>query len=129
MRYFVEQSIREDNMKSSVRALNASAILTAGLVLTNAGVASAGSQSLGSKACSGDSSVSTQAYGEYQITFNAYIPNYGARTIRKGSNSIGGSKWQYAYWVSSTGSRVEYASYGSVSNAGYLSNVAWFCDV
>lgn len=97
-------------------------------MLGGAGAASAGSASLGAKTCTGSSSVSTQAYGNYQITFNAYIPNRGARTIYKGSNTNSTVRWQYAYWSTSIGTRVEYASSGSVSNSGSLSNVAWFCD-
>lgn len=108
--------------------ITAAAVLTAGLVLGGAGAAFAGSGTLGAKSCGSSASVSTKANGNYRITFNAYIPNYGSRTLAKGSNSDSTVRWQEVYWYTSIGSRVEYASSGSASNSGSLSGLAWFCD-
>ena len=116
-------------MKQILGGITAASVPAAGLVLGGAGAASAGSQNLYTKSCTGSSSVSTQAFGQNQITFNAVIPNVGVRTAAKGSNNDSTARWQYAHWWNVIGSRVEYVSSGSVANAGTLSNAAWFCDV
>ncbi len=115
-------------MKKKIGSVSLATILAVGLVLGGAGGASAGAATLGSKSCTGSSSVSTQAYGNYAVTFNAFISNHGARTIVKGSASNAVSGWHHAYWSSLIGKRVDHASSGGASNAGSLSSVAWFCD-
>lgn len=116
-------------MRKAIGKSAAAAVVAAALVLGGAGMASAGSANLGSKTCTGSSSVSSKAFGNYKITFNAYIPNIGAKTINAGTDSNTTAVWRYAYWSTKTGARVEYVTSGSVSNAGTLSNAAWFCDV
>jgi hypothetical protein len=113
-------------MKKTVACMAVAALATT-TTIGIAGSALAGSGSLGSKTCS-TGSVSTTAYGNYAITFNAYIPNLGgAYTLQKGTNTSTKS-WKYAYWAVPAGARVEYASRGSASNAGTLTNLSWFCD-
>lgn len=112
--------------KQFLGSITAASVLAAGLVLGGAGSASAGSATLYSKTCSG-SNVATKATGQNAITFNAVIPNVGARSVAKGRNN-GETTTQYAYWTNVVGSQVTYVSSGSVSNAGTLSSAAWFCD-
>lgn len=108
-------------MKRMIVALAATAI-----VFGTAGTATAGSDSLGAKTCN-YGSVSTKAYGQYNITFNAYLPNLGgAYTIPRTGGVT--AAWKYAYWSVPVGQRVEYAKNGSASNSGTLTSLAWFCD-
>lgn len=115
-------------MQKAVGRTSIAAALAAGLALTGASTAMAGYAGLGSFSCGTGSSVSTEAYGNYLITFNSYLPGYGAGTIYKGANFDNTLQWQYAYWYYMAGSMVSSATSGNVSNAGYLSDVGWFCD-
>lgn len=108
-------------MRKMIVALAATAV-----VFGTAGTATAGSGNLGAKTCN-FGSVSTQAYGQYNITFNAYVPNLGGALTVQRTGSITAA-WKYAYWSAPAGQRVDYASSGSASNSGTLSNLAWFCD-
>ncbi len=116
------------NVKKVIGTFAGTVLLASALALGGAGAANAGSQSLGAHSCGGVSSLATKATGNYRITFNAYLPNKGAKTLTKGSNSDATVRTQSVYWYNSAGGRVEYANNGSASNSGSLSGTAWFCD-
>jgi len=108
-------------MKRMIVTLAATAI-----VFGTAGTATAGSDSLGAKTCN-YGSVSSKAYGQNTITFNAYLSNLGGAYTIQRSGGITAS-WKYAYWSVPVGQRVEYARDGAASNSGTLTGLAWFCD-